>query len=597
MSQPQPIKCANCTNTLRQGEIVLCAPCFQVAAASRSSQETPTRQRPPTSKVVAAVQHVHNITNPQHLPSSSRHLPTGDNRYQQLHNKAIRDSNRQLIGKKRTQNGYGAAPKPPPFQKLGISTNSHIGGASISLGFHILFDSTFRPLASNPHQQFRALIAVDLTHNHLADFIIKKALLQWPPASTHPPENEYPRPPSNYSWDEDLRSRFFKLGKIPAGASKNKIISVFGDPNLEEQNNLISTSISNYRGRAGDCPLEVVFDADCFYDHHPEITRPNIRETSILSATPRKKRRKQTLTDSEIALDDDDSLPEGVDVIGPPRNPKRQKTTNLPTRHANPKPSEPIPSTSQPRFPSIPRTLNSTQQQRQLQKTHLSQHLQPASSTTIYLDVDADEAKSQTNNMPRIEETYVLPGRASSKCSSNLYLFHITNSFAFPDPQLPLDPNFNISKFGRPIANALRPGAQLFNSSENLIMGKRRVLQVQDGSPDPVWVNYLYWFKVNKENLLGQGSFRKCYEAVGQKMKERPLDQMVAKCLKHREAKKGCNKLPKYDDMGQLYAGFNHLLLLFKKTSLAIPEVTQMAHWRRRLEALRVQYFDPSMLI
>ena len=114
------------------------------------------------------------------------------------------------------------------------------------------------------------------------------------------------------------------------------------------------------------------------------------------------------------------------------------------------------------------------------------------------------------------------------------------------------------------------------------------MLQVEDGSKDPVWVNYCYWFKVNKEKLLGQGSFRKCYEAVGHKTEEGSLDKMVAKCLKHREAKKGCNKLPKYNDMGSLYAGFNHLLLLFKQSSLAIPEVAQMAHWRQRLEALRV---------
>ena len=174
MSQPQPIKCANCPNTLRQGETVLCGPCFQVAAASRSSTDTPTRQRPPSSKVVAAVQHVNKITNTQAFPVPSRVLPTGEHRYQQIQNKALRDNNRQIIGKKRTQNGYGAAPKPPPFQKLSVSSTSHIGGASIALGFHILFDSTFHPLAANPNQQFQALVAVDFTPTNLPTSLSKR---------------------------------------------------------------------------------------------------------------------------------------------------------------------------------------------------------------------------------------------------------------------------------------------------------------------------------------------------------------------------------------------------------------------------------------
>ena len=237
---------------------MLCGPCFQLAAASHASTNTTPRQRAPPSKFISAVQHVHKFNTPQCLP-------TGEHRYQQIQNKAFRDNNREMIGKKRTHNSYGAAEKPPPFQKLGISSTSHLGGTSISLGFHLFFGSTFGPLASNPHQQFGALVAVDLTHYNLADFIIKKALLKWPLASPNPPESNYPRPPSDYTWDEDLRTQFFKLGKLPSGTSKNKIISVFGDPIIEEQNALISTSISNYRGRAGECPLEVVFDSDAFY--------------------------------------------------------------------------------------------------------------------------------------------------------------------------------------------------------------------------------------------------------------------------------------------------------------------------------------------
>ena len=78
---------------------------------------------------------------------------------------------------------------------------------------------------------------------------------------------------------------------------------------------------------------------------------------------------------------------------------------------------------------------------------------------------------------------------------------------------------------------------------------------------------------------------------MGRKVEDGPLQKMVGKCLKHREAKKGCNKLPKYDEMDSLYAGFNHVLLLFKKSCLSIPEAVQMAHWRRRLEALSVGLF------
>ena len=118
--------------------------------------------------------------------------------------------------------------------------------------------------------------------------------------------------------------------------------------------------------------------------------------------------------------------------------------------------------------------------------------------------------------------------------------------------------------------------------------GKRRLLQVLGGAKDPAWLNYQYWFQVSKGKILGQGSFRKCYEAVGRKVEDGPLDKMVAKCLKHREAKKGCNKIPKYDEMSSLYTGFNHILHRFKNTCFLIPKVLLMSYWRQRLETLRV---------
>ncbi len=394
---------------------MLCGPCFQVAAASHTSRarDTTTQQRPPSSKVLAAVHHVRQVNAPQFLP-------TGEHRYQQITSKALRDNNQEIIGKKRTQNGYGAAAKPPPFHKPGISSASHLGGTSVSLGFHVLFGSTFRPLASNPQQQCRALLAVDLTHYNLADFIIKKALLQWPPVSPNPPESHYPRPPSEYEWDEDLRSRFFKLGKIPPGTSKNKIISVFGDPNIEEQNQLISTSIFNYRGRAGDCPLEVVFDADCFYQHHPEITRPIIPNSSIPLGTPRKRKRKEILTPSEIALDEDDSLPELHEILASQKT-KRQKSTKNPPENGDPSPSEPIASTSRLQLPSFPQPLQSTIRPRHIRKhQHRISGSAQQSSRVILLDVD--ETKRPSNNTAFIEETYVLPGRESSEHSVHFHL-------------------------------------------------------------------------------------------------------------------------------------------------------------------------------
>ena len=209
------IKCVNCPNTLWQGQTLLCGPCIQLAAASHNSRDTTPFQRAPPSKVIAAVQSVHKV-------KTSQCLPKGDHQYWQIQNKACRDNNQEMIGKKCNQNGYGAAAKPPPFQKLGILSTSHLGGTSISLGFHILFGSTFCPLNSNPKQQFQALLAVNLTHYNLADFIIKRALLKWPPASPNPLESHYPWPPSDYSWDEELSTQFFKLGKIPWSTSNTR---------------------------------------------------------------------------------------------------------------------------------------------------------------------------------------------------------------------------------------------------------------------------------------------------------------------------------------------------------------------------------------
>ena len=109
-----------------------------------------------------------------------------------------------------------------------------------------------------------------------------------------------------------------------------------------------------------------------------------------------------------------------------------------------------------------------------------------------------------------------------------------------------------------------------------------------DRSMDPVWLSYWYYLEVNKGKLLGQGSFKNCCQSVGLRFEDGPLEIMVAKCLKYREAKKGFNKLPKYDEMGSLYTGFNQILNHFKTTCLGIQEVLLMSHWRRRLENLRV---------
>lgn len=89
-------------------------------------------------------------------------------------------------------------------------------------------------------------------------------MLQWPPESPNHSECHDPRPPSDYSWDKDLQTQLCKLGKRPSGAAKNKIILVFGDPHIEELSKLISTSIFNYLDRAGEFPLEVVFDTNAF---------------------------------------------------------------------------------------------------------------------------------------------------------------------------------------------------------------------------------------------------------------------------------------------------------------------------------------------
>ncbi len=458
ITMSQQIKCPTCPNTLCQGERVICGPCFQIAAPSHTSEarDTTTQQRPPSSKVLAAVKHVRQINTPQCLP-------TGDHWYQQITSKALRDNNRIIIGKKRTQNGYGAAAKPPPFHKPGISSASHLGGTSVSLGFHILFGSTFRPLASNPQQQFRALLAVDLTHYNLADCIIKKALLQWPPVSPNPPESHYPRPPSEYNWDEDLRNRFFKLGKVQPGTSKNKIISVFGDPNLEEQNELIRTSLFNYCGRAGDCPLEVVFDADCFYEHHPEMTRPIIPDSSIPSGTPRKRKRKEILTPSEIGLDDDDSLAEVHELFASKnKNTRQQKTTKTPTGHVDPRPSEPIASTSKLGLPSFPPPLDSTVRPQKFRK-HRHQISGHASSSVIHLDVDETERPSK--NTALIEETYVLPGRESSEHSVNFHLSQVLNALLFQTRHfLPISTSIYQNLGSR----LLMPHDQGFNQSTHL---------------------------------------------------------------------------------------------------------------------------------
>lgn len=246
---------------------------------------------------------------------NNKGLPTGDLQFnqhlQQQHNKAERDAIKKATQKKRTANGYGAGPKPPPMQKLNTSTTfipSAKAGASVSIGFHIVFNQTFFQVA----QEHRVLVGVDTLDPMLLERTAERAHRQWP-TSAGPSESidqsiaiKLPQPSSVFN------ARFFLFGKYPGGNAKKKTMNLFRDPDLDSRRELVSSYISGYRGRSGDCPLEFIFNADLYFDEHPQYTRPMIPQPSSSQPASKKRKKMIDLTSSEEPFENDNNQEESI---------------------------------------------------------------------------------------------------------------------------------------------------------------------------------------------------------------------------------------------------------------------------------------------
>lgn len=96
-------------------------------------------------------------------------------------------------------------------------------------------------------------------------------------------------------------------------------------------------------------------------------------------------------------------------------------------------------------------------------------------------------------------------------------------------------------------------------------------------------MTYEYSFKVNKDKLLGSGGFRNCYEALGRKTKDSPVEEMVAKSLRRRGG-----TLKDYLGMGSLYQGVDVMIRKFQEQALGVTSVSLISHWRSRIQVLKV---------
>lgn len=426
-----PKNCTACQTSLRPGETLLCAPCLSSAIGTPAPPST--APRPLTPKQVAAQQYTRQIQGRagSQLPLASQlanhhSLSTGDLRHRQLQqqsiNKAQRELNRQVIGKKRTASGYGAAPKPPIFQHSGPSA---LSSTSLSIGYKVLYNQTYLSVYSDVQQQSRAMVAIDIEDPHLVDTIIKKSLLQWPKQATKAPESHYPRPIERFDGDDcSARHSFFKLAKMGAGRAKVKPLSIFGDPDPEEQRISIAQFLRTCKG---DPPLELIYDADEFYLQYPDLTRPVIPEDSFpLSLSPPKskisKRKKTNFTSKESAQDLDSSLPHPDTVL--PKYRKRPRSEIKSSLHltssSNEDEEEVVHRPKRKRKTIVP-TATASQPISLLSPPPSQQPTRSSSVlSTIKKTIVKDAGfKSQPSALPPLfEESVVLPGSSESQLIS-----------------------------------------------------------------------------------------------------------------------------------------------------------------------------------
>lgn len=137
----------------------------------------------------------------------------------------------------------------------------------------------------------------------------------------------------------------------------------------------------------------------------------------------------------------------------------------------------------------------------------------------------------------------------------------------------------DISVFGRilPIA---RPLPQ---ASDGFIDGKRLHLQI-NSQGNPEWIAAQYFFKVDEEVKLGQGSFRTCYKAYGKDPSGKIVD-MVAK--KHNVKPRDVDV---HRESGGVYAAVASVIEKFKQEALEIEEVKLWSAVYKAIKDIRVSH-------
>lgn len=289
----------DCENTLRPGEAAVCAPCMGKIEQKNGS----TSKRPMSDKVAAVGAYAADFRRNNSIP-----LSTGDRRYNQLQqvktNKDRRSEVNQFIKKKRLAGSVPAA-KAAPF--VNSNDPSHQSSCQVAFGYHINFNDTI----VSPYPLRRGTVMVDTAakDDNLEYTLIEKARMEWPAKiSSESTFADWPTPNK-----PQVDKRYYYLAKLSGPVNKREFLTY----PAAEVSTMLAMDIQRHRPTKANplINLELIYNADKWFDEHPHLVRPETDLSSTKSKSPSKapsgsrkgskRKAADSITPSEAGLDDD----------------------------------------------------------------------------------------------------------------------------------------------------------------------------------------------------------------------------------------------------------------------------------------------------
>jgi hypothetical protein len=522
--------CPFCQNTLREGEDKMCAPCLKDINANQK-QVPPQSSRPQLAPIQSSQpRSAANLKVISAKAAASAHTSTGTHCHQLQTDKAKRAAAKKQASSNRVYGGHPAAPKPPPFTK-------HTGRVC-SVGMMVIYDS-----GSFTHGLLRGTFAVNRnSETLLAD--TKEGIFEqlW---DHDIKSHDYHSAPRNYS------PEYFNLAKT--GRAKKS-------PVVLHSNEVFARYLDETKGEPS---LELIFLCDKYVKHNPGL-EPLLPSPSTSKTAPQRRRKRKASqnkkkSDDEGISDDhndhayyvdsdsDRSLPSSMEVLRISKKAKCSPSTS--TKVASPR-------LTRTKVTS-PRVIRN--KAAHLQQTDTAYMLPPPITPKRPLQ----RTQSDVVQAPM---THVVPSNQTGELAALTHDGIPANKFSLVpafDYRAPID----ISVLGRklPVAGPFTPARTL----DGFTIGKKCLLSTNaEGQPE--WVVTPYHFKVDESVVIGKGSFRTCYNAVG-RVPGREATPMVAK--KRMNLPANTTHLEVHKESGGVYAAVSVVIEKFKIAAMALGNI------------------------